>query len=151
LEKEEKEVLTELIERKLFKRVYEKKIVLKEVDENNLHARKKEIKQIEANMFEKLKGLNEEGIYAVTDHYENPTFKDAGEKNILLAQKTPSKAYSMTKDWKNANREFELADMVVCIVRIYIRRTFHSSEEYKRMSNRLESVLQDEIIQLDSF
>jgi uncharacterized protein len=150
LEKDEKEVLKELIERKLFKRVYEKKIVLKETDKNKLDAKRKAIKEIERSMFEKLKPLNEDNICAVTDHYENPTFKDAGEKNVLLAKKTPSKAYSITNDWKNANREFELADMVVCIIRVYIRRTFHTSEEYKMMSSRVESVLKDEILQLDS-
>lgn len=151
LEKEEKEVLQELIERKLFKRVYEKKIVLKELDKNELDTKRKKIQQIEADMSEKLKALHKESVYAVTDHYENPTFKDAGEKSILLAKKTPSKAYTFTRNWKNANREFELADMVVCIVRVYIRRTFHSSEEYKTMSSRVESVLKDEIIQLNSF
>jgi len=140
----EKSVLDDLIRRKLFKRVYENKIVLRGKQKELLP----KIKDIQKQINSKLKSLIDEKIYAVADQYANETFKDFDKKPIIIATKNSSSiGYSSSEDWKSAGKEFELSDMTVSMVRIYIARTFHSPDEYTRIKKIvLEKVSEERLL-----
>ena len=128
----EKEVIAELVNRRLFKRVFQAKIVLTDKD-----AGKQEIvKNLQDQIDSKLLSLQAQKIYAVTDKYENKAFKDSDRKVLLIAQKKDSK-YIFSKDWKTIGKEFALADITVLMVRIYLRRTFKNSAEYEEMKKSI--------------
>jgi uncharacterized protein len=150
---EEKAVLKELVNRKLFKRVYERKIILNDVEKKNNRNIIK-IKAIKAKITEKLLTLKNAGISTAVDYYTNETFKDASSKSIGLAKKSKSdkseKEYDFEFEWKKVNKEFEMSNMIVIVIRIYIRRTFHSSDEYKEICRRVLAKVRSEIGRLEN-
>lgn len=150
LKGEEKKVLTELINRKLFKRVFEKKIVMIEKG-TALRFKKKRLRSITDAMSKKLRNLEKKGIYSTVDYYENDTFKDAGIKNISLAKKTVTKEYEFITDWSSVSKDFEMSDMTVCMIRVYVRRTFHSSTDYEHISEVILRLVGQEIKKLKAF
>ena len=80
----EKDVVQELFQRKLFKRVYEIKIVLTGEWKN----KKERIEEIKGEIDRKLSDFKAGGrIYAISDMYENETYKDSKDKPIFIAKK----------------------------------------------------------------
>ncbi len=141
----EEDVLKELLTRKLFKRVYEIKIVL--VGAKNKTGKK--ITNITNGINLQLKQLTAKGIYSVADNFKNETFKDSN-KNILIAKKNKgTKKYEFIEDWKLAGREFNLSDIEVWMVRIYVRRTFHNPGEYKIIRKQVLDLVKPEIEKLE--
>jgi uncharacterized protein len=68
----EKDVIQEIINRKLFKRVFQSKLVL--VD--NIEAKAGKIKDIKKQIDKKLKQLEaEKSVYSVSDMFQNNTYK----------------------------------------------------------------------------
>lgn len=144
---DDKEVLNELLNRKLFKRVYQVKIVLTDTNFNKIE----HIKEIKNTIDEKLEKLkNSNSIYALTDLYQNNTFKDSGKKQILIAVKIDNE-YECDKDWKDVNKEFALMNMNVSMVRIYIRRTFKNSKDFELQKKKILETVSDEIKQLETY
>lgn len=146
----EKEVLDELIERKLFKRVFEKKIVLSG-NAAEIGATKGKIMQLRDEIKIKLESLAKVDIYAEVDYFENNTFKDAASKNVALARKSVTKDYEFMYDWTKAGKEFEMSNMVVCMIRIYLRRTFHSSTEFEQLRKEVIDKVKAEIEKLSKY
>ena len=142
-------VLKELIRRKLFKRVYGKKIILTGL-KDKVKEKQKELKAIKGNIEAKLQELKHQGIYAAVDYYENDTFKDAGNKSVSLAKKE-GKYYVFLQDWKQVGKDFDMSDMVVCTIRIYIRRTFHNSAEFDSFSNCVRNAVSEEINIIEAY
>lgn len=146
----EHEVIEELIERKLFKRVYEKKIVLTAKKEDKDKS-EQELLSIKEDISKKLLSLiSSDKIFAEVDFYKNETFKDASSKSVALAKKQ-NRNYQFVTDWTEAGTEFLQADMVVIMIRVYIRRTFRSSSDFERMSKTTRLVIKDEIERLEKF
>jgi len=144
---EEKQIIKELINRKLFKRVYQSKIVLKESGFSKVP----QIETIKKTIDTKLKRLiDSDGIFAVSDRFENNTYKDSDKKCILIAVKK-DKTYQFRDDWKKIGLEFELANMNVSMIRIYLRRTFSSSVEYEEMKRKVMETVKEEIDQLKKY
>jgi uncharacterized protein len=48
-------------------------------------------------------------------------------------------------------KEFELADMNVVMIRIYLRRTFKSSNEFESMKNSILKCTEEEIKELNRY
>ncbi len=142
----EKEVLNELLNRKLFKRVYQAKIILTEANFKDFD----KIKIIKESINEKLSSLVSENIYATTDIYENKTFKDSDLKCILIAQKNNSN-YEFEAKWENVNKEFSLMNMNVVMVRIYIRRTFVDSSDFEKKKKTILNTISSEISELETY
>jgi HD superfamily phosphohydrolase len=139
----EKDVHADLLKRKLFKRVFQEKIVLtkKQGTKGN------QIKQIKNSIDRKLKALRKSNIFAVSDMYKNEVFKDYDKKAILIAQKA-EKRYKFMEDWTTVGKEFELADVTVLMIRVYLKRTFTSSNEFEDMKNKIHAVIKNEIDKL---
>ncbi len=143
-EKYEKEVSLELISRKLFKRIFEHKIVLTE----KTFSLDVKIKNLQDKIDKKLLSLKKYGIYAVSDKYENKTFKDSEKKPILIAVKN-GKSYEFNSKWKNIGKEFELANLNVIMIRIYLRRTFLNSIEFEKFKLKILQAVNVEISALE--
>ncbi|MDJ1502054.1 HD domain-containing protein [Xanthocytophaga agilis] len=145
----QKKVIEELVNRKLFKRVYQKKIVLGVYSDKELETRK--IKEIRQKIDNQLNSLFElDNICAVSDYYENFTFKEADSKSITLAKKK-NKKYEFIEDWKKAGKEFAILDITVGVLRIYLRRTFKDSDEFQTFEERIRAVLRQEIEDLEKY
>lgn len=144
----EKEVLDELLNRKLFKRVYQVKIVLTENNLNDTNI--EEIKLIKDKIDEKLNTLCSNSIYAASDLYQNNTFKESDKKSIKIAMKKDIK-YEFKEKWKNVNKEFSIMNMNVIMVRIYIRRTFQNSIDYEKKRKLILKTVLEETLKLESY
>jgi HD superfamily phosphohydrolase len=138
-EESEKEIIDELINRKLFKRVYQAKVVLIESEFSEIEA----IKKIKKNIDQKLLSLKKDGIFAVSDRYDNNTYKDSDKKPILIARKR-SKKYDFENGWKNVGREFEMANMNVSMIRIYLRRNFSNSDQFEQQKDLVLQTVKEE-------
>ncbi|MBS1780655.1 MAG: HD domain-containing protein [Bacteroidetes bacterium] len=137
----EKSVLTELIQRKLFKRIFEHKVAFKkDVAEDGV----RRVKEIRDQINKKL--VSQKDYNATTDYYENLVFKDNKEsKTILIAQKNDDKKYAFTINWSEINLEFINADVVICMLRIYLRREFKNSSEFEGIRKHILSICKEEI------
>ncbi|MFD2943267.1 HD domain-containing protein [Flavobacterium notoginsengisoli] len=145
-QKAEKEVLDDLLKRKLFKRVYQVKIILTKDNFEDFN----KIKNIKEAINEKLKPLVSDEIYAATDIYQNKTFKDSDLKCILIAQKGKGN-YQFNAKWENVNKEFSLMNMNVVMVRIYLRRTFISSSDFEAKKTIIHETVSKEISELEKY
>ena len=145
----EKEVLDELLNRKLFKRVYQVKIVLS--DEYLTESNIEEIKQIKNEIDAKLNTLiATNSIYAASDLYQNNTFKESDKKSVIIAIKK-NKKYEFEEKWKNVNKEFSIMNMNVIMVRIYIRRTFKDSVDYEAKRDIILKTVFNETLKLEAY
>ncbi len=142
----EKEVLDELLNRKLFKRVYQAKIIL--IKDNFSDFDK--LKLIKESIDEKLKTLVYENIYATADIYQNKTFKDSDVKYLLIAQKN-GEGYKFDTKWENVNKEFCLMNMNVVMIRIYTRRTFVNSKDFETKKKLILQKVSTEISELENY
>ncbi|CAM3376011.1 hypothetical protein FLCH110379_00005 [Flavobacterium chungbukense] len=142
----EKEVLEELLKRKLFKRVYQVKIILTKDNFGDFE----KINKIKEVINEKLKSLVPEKIFATTDIYENKTFKDSDIKYILIAQKSNGN-YEFKETWENVNKEFSLMNMNVVMVRIFLRRSFTSSNDFEEKKKIIQNTVSAEISDLERY
>ncbi|WP_289658329.1 HD domain-containing protein [Flavobacterium panacagri] len=142
----EKEVLEELLERKLFKRVYQAKIILTKDNFDDFD----KIEKIKEAINEKLKPFVTEDIFATTDIYENKTFKDSDIKCIIIAQKSKG-SYQFNAQWENVSKEFSLMNMNVVMVRIYLRRTFTSSNDFERKKKTILDSVSSELSELEKY
>jgi len=142
----EKEVLEELLKRKLFKRVYQVKIILTKDNFGDFE----KINKIKEVINEKLKSLVSEKIFATTDIYENKTFKDSDIKYILIAQKSNGN-YEFKETWENVNKEFSLMNMNVVMVRIFLRRSFTSSNDFEEKKKIIQNTVSAEISDLERY
>jgi HD superfamily phosphohydrolase len=143
----EQDILEELKSRKLFKRVYEQKIILIPSNFN----KKKTINQIVEEIRKKLKNLEAVSIYAYVDMYKNETFKDSdNDKEIKIATKDrASGIYDTKREWVTLNQEFINSNINSYMVRVYIRRTFNNSVEFKSMRNKIIDLIKCECEKLE--
>lgn len=142
----EKDILDELLDRKLFKRVYQVKIILSPSE----FAEVTKLQLIKKAIDKKLTTLVSENIYATADIYENKTFKDSDLKCILIAQKDVGD-YKFDAMWENVNKEFSLMNMNVVMVRIYTRRTFINSNDFETKKRLILHTVSTEISELENY
>jgi hypothetical protein len=140
----DKTIIDELINRRLFKRIFEKKIVFLGMNKAKLKALKDKISEICTNANNNLRRLEKENIFSCVDIYWNETFKDADEKSLRIAQKQELD-YNTTSNWETINKEFELSDLNILMVRIYLRRTFNNPAQFEEYSKKAKETIQSEI------
>jgi len=117
--KEEKKVLKDLYTRKLWKRIYTKKIILtsnKEKIKSRIDNEiKNEIKTIESK-------LQERGIIAKVDIFLNKAFKDSKSTTVKILKKDLMN-YNVHNDWEDFSEELKLLNIEVYMFRIYTKKT----------------------------
>ena len=142
----EQKILEDLKSRKLFKRVYEQKVIL---TPSNFQ-KKDKIEELVKEISSKLKTLESDSIFSYVDKYKNETFKDSdGDKAIKIATKNKDGKYDINKKWETLNQEFINSNINSYMVRVYLRRTFHSSEEFKGMRDKILDLIKIECEELE--
>ena len=131
--KKEKEVLDELLNRRLWKRVYQKKIVTTPTDKFDTGRKLKDIKE---KISVATKKLEDEGIDATVDTFSNEVFKDVKGCKIKIAKKIDS-SYRIENNWKTFNKELKILEYEVHIVRIYLRRLFDSPQTFTTQKEKV--------------
>ncbi|AYL95295.1 HD domain-containing protein [Mucilaginibacter celer] len=124
----QKSVLFELLERNLFKRIYQNKIVLIENDTEKLNAIKEQLNNLKKG-FEKIaKSIENENV-VVIDFFPNVVFKDVKKSKIKIIGKEDDK-YRLSSDWKSFNKELKILEHEVIMFRIYLRGKFQNRETF---------------------
>ena len=156
-EETEKAILSELINRKLFKRIYRHRIT---IDLNNKEESEKKSKEIEAivdAIKEKLSALNSKYrdgdeilIYAAADNSENKNYKDSStDKTVLLIKEDNNGGFKISDSWMDQSLEFKYLNLATFTIRIYVRRTFHNPNEYKGIRDKVMNEISKEIEKLE--
>jgi len=129
----ESKVLDELLNRRLWKRVYQKKIVVTPSDKFDIGRKLKDIKE---KTLKAIASLEKVGIDTAIDTFPNKVFKDYEKSKIKIVRKVDSD-YKLESDWKIFNKELKILECEVYIVRIYLRRQFNSPEEFMEQKKRV--------------
>lgn len=143
----ERKILTDLNSRKLFKRLFEYKIVL---TPSNFE-KKKEIEKIVENIRMKLKILESKKTFGFVDEYTNEAFKDSDNKSIKVAKKDKlTGIYKFDSNWSSLNQEFANANVISIMVRVFLMRTFKNPKEFKNLKEQVLAQLEKEIKEIQS-
>ena len=143
----ESEVLDELLNRRLWKRVYQKKIVTTPNDKRN-HLKK--LKNIKGKISNIVFDLEKLGIDVSVDTFPNKVFKDYEKSKLKIAKKIDND-YSIEEDWKTFNKELQILECEVFMFRIYLRRKYTTPKlfaeakakvlsEFKNITDLLDSI-----------
>lgn len=130
--KKESEVLDELLNRRLWKRVYQKKIVTTPDDKINLLKQFIDTKDKISNI---ILELEKKGIDVAVDSFPNKVFKDYEKSKLKIARKIDSD-YIIEKDWKTFNKELKILECEVFMFRIYLRRTFTTPKNFSEKKQK---------------
>lgn len=141
----ESNVLDELLNRRLWKRVYQKKIVVTPNDKFDIGRKLKDIKEKTSKAIANLETI---GIDATVDTFPNKVFKDFEKSKIKIVRKIDSD-YKLESDWKSFNKELKILECEVHIVRIYLRRQFNSPEEFMEQKKKVLTEFNEIITILD--
>lgn len=141
----EVEVLDELINRKLWKRVYEKKIVTTPKDKFNVA---RSLKNIKNDIRDAVQNLKSQGIDVVVDVFPNKVFKGYESSRLKIARKIDND-YKIENDWKNFNKEIEILEYEVYMTRIYLRRKFSSPRDFSYQKKVVLRKFKKVTLQLD--
>jgi len=151
-----REIITDLINRKLFKRIFRKRITINAEDKKTDSENYKNIKKIVAKISEKLFELNKNPqepylqIYSAVDISENEIFKDSDNDKTVGLVKKMNKNYIYVPDWLSHSLEFKSLDIITISVRIYIKRSFQNLNEYESFSLFVLNYLSEEISALEA-
>lgn len=129
----ESEVLDELLNRRLWKRVYQKKIVVTPSDKFDIG---RKLQHIKLKITKSVNKLENNGIDVVVDTFPNRVFKDYEKSKIKIARKVDSD-YQLETDWKIFNKELKILECEVHMVRIYLRRNFSSPHEFIKQKKKV--------------
>lgn len=134
----ESEVLDELLERNLVKRIFQHKIIL--IDKTT-----KELKEINASLKllidEFKQGASEMSDLVLIDSFPNKVFKDVEKSKIKIIAKENDE-YIIRSDWKNFNKELQILEHEVIMFRIYLRGKFKNRIIFNEKKNKIISHLQ---------
>jgi HD superfamily phosphohydrolase len=141
----ESKILDELLNRRLWKRVYQKKIVVTPNDKFDIGRKLKDIKEKTTKAISNLEQIN---IDATVDTFPNKVFKDFEKSKIKIVKKVDSD-YKLESSWKSFNKELKILECEVHIVRIYLRRQFNSPEEFMEQKKKVLAEFNELITILD--
>lgn len=141
----EAKVLEELLNRRLWKRVYQKKIVVTPNDKFDIGRKLKDIKE---KTTKAISNLEQIGIDATVDTFPNKVFKDYEKSKIKIVRKVDSD-YKLESDWKSFNKELKILECEVHIIRIYLRRQFNSPEKFMAQKKKVLTEFNEIITILD--
>lgn len=143
----EYEVLQELKQRKLWKRIYEKKLF----SDAFSSSQEDDIKKIIDRIKVKLKNIeNAKSIYATIDLAFSPSMKDAGKSKIVYFYKEGPTYKLDTNFWEGENYQLKKIKFTEVFVRIYLRRSFKSPKEYTEQSKIINEEIAAEVKELES-
>lgn len=142
----ETEVLNELLTRKLWKRVYQKKIVTTPADKLDI-ARK--LNDIEEKITKAASELEACGIDIAVDNFPNKVFKDYEKSKLKIARKIDID-YKIETDWKTFNKELTILECEVYMFRIYLRRQFTTPKMFVENKKKVLEIFADIIAILDT-
>jgi len=135
----ENDVLDELLERKLWKRIYEERINVKKIEEIDSHKFDKE------NIDSIKREFEEKGVYILESYSITKGLKGHEKSKIVVIDKNKD---NLISDWNTLNDEFEFLNQTnVFIKRIYLRKTFENAEEYSSHKEEILEKLNEKILQ----
>jgi HD superfamily phosphohydrolase len=142
----EYQVLLELQQRRLWKRVYEKTFLKDEFNK----VFEKNVKQHVALISEKLKDM-EPNLYSTVDVVFSPSMKDAEKSKISYFFKE-GESYGLNENFWEANSVFQLNKIryTEVFVRIYLRRDFSNAKQYMEQKQKILRGAKIEINALES-
>ena len=143
----ESNVLTELLERNLVKRIFQYKIIL-------LNKTKAELSELNSNLNTLIKDfkttVREMEDLVLIDSFPNKVFKDVEKSKIKIIAKEDDE-YSVHVDWKNFNKELQILEHEVIMFRVYLRGKFKSREIFNEKKKSILSVLKPLINKLREY
>lgn len=139
----ENDVRIELLERKLWKRVYEKRYNVKEY--NRIDNKKFDKEKVEKLKIE----LEKDKIFIDVNYSKNEGlkgFKDSeGQKKSKIVVLDKEDNYTPTCNWEGYNDELSFLNQTnTFIVRIYLRKTFVDAKEYEKRKGKVLGRLTEE-------
>lgn len=129
----EKKVFEEILSRKLWKRIFQYKIVITPNDKRDIL---KNIKNIKSEINDSIKRLEDQGILIAVDNFPNVVFKDVEKSKIKIAKKH-NDLYILKDNWKTFNKELQILECEIHMFRIYLRRQFNSSEKFIDLKGKI--------------
>ncbi|WP_214070227.1 HD domain-containing protein [Mucilaginibacter sp. dw_454] len=145
----ENEILNSLINRKLFKRIYRKRITISAEDTKAFAKVNETVKEIR-NKLTALNADRENNTYSAIDLSKNENYKDSGEDKAVLLIKKGAAGYEISDKWLTHSLEFKNLNLITLTVRIYIKRTFNNSKEFEKISESILSACKSEIKIIES-
>lgn len=140
-------VLQELKQRKLWKRIYERKFFSDAFSGDQ----EKEINTLISAIKSKLKKIEDESkIYSTIDIAFSPSMKDANKSKIGYFHKEGPTYKLDLKFWESENYQLKKIKFTEAFIRIYLRREFSSPEEYSKQSKIVNDYIKTEIEQLEA-
>ncbi|WP_299833995.1 HD domain-containing protein [uncultured Tenacibaculum sp.] len=134
----ENDVLDELMERKLWKRIYEEKIYVN--DSNTIDNEKFD----ESNLKKIKKGLEKEGKCILEYYSKNKGLKGYKKSKIVIIKKEAEDPLTWD-DLIEENDELKFLNQTnVLIKRIYLRKTFDNAREYEDIKKEIIEKLETE-------
>lgn len=131
----ENDVLDELLDRKLFKRIYENRVNVKDPASTNNF---KDLKFNENKLIEIKAKLEKEDIFIQESYSINLGLKGFNKSKSVIIDKDLDGKINIRKDWDNLTDEMNfLSQTNVFLKRIYLRRTFKNAEELNKIQQRV--------------
>ncbi|HTA83202.1 MAG TPA: HD domain-containing protein [Bacteroidia bacterium] len=138
--KKEGEALNDLHERKLWKRIYESKIVItKSINAGDQESIGKAQKTFEKFADKAIIELEKDGVTIGYDLFPSDTFKDYDKSEIKIVkkiQKDDGINYSLAENWRTYNKEFQSLYFHVYFFRLFLKRSFHSPNEFNEQRKK---------------
>jgi hypothetical protein len=141
--------LDNLKRRKLWKRVFESKLIYEcSGDKDEDKKFRITVMEIKKKIINRLSELEKENIYAYPDLADNMTFKDVEKSKLRIIEKSGDSYLISPKSWRKFKYELEILDYHLFIFRIYLKRSFQNPEQYKTFKMRVNSHIENELIEL---
>lgn len=140
----ESEVLDELLERNLVKRIYQHKITLVGKSRDEIEKINKELKKLVAEF--KIESASFEQLVLI-DNFPNQVFKGVEKSKIKIVKKQDEK-YELKSDWRIFNKELEILEHEVVMFRIYMRGKFADRNLFNQNKKKILENLSQLIIRL---
>ncbi|WP_316740664.1 HD domain-containing protein [Pedobacter antarcticus] len=138
-------VLKELLERYLFKRIFQRKIVFTGKMTTGQTQARKELFEL-FKKFE-VSATTYHSNVVVVDYHVNNVFKDVDKSKIKIIKKTGDD-YAIRSDWKNFNKELVILEHEVIMFRIYLRGKFDNRSMFNEKKAEILTYFKE---QLDEF
>lgn len=152
----ENEIFQNLIDRKLFKRIYRKRITIGTTTPKIKKAKIQRLEKLKQKIENKLDKLNNSKsnnlsfkIFAAIDISKNENFKDADDDKTVLLIKKQNDIYQYLKRWDDHSLEFKALDLTTITVRVYINQSFENPKEFEKISNFIMSHIEDDIKKIE--
>jgi HD superfamily phosphohydrolase len=139
------EVLDELLERNLVKRIFQHKIILVGISKSELEKINSNLSDLVARIESK---AQEHNFDILVDTFPNRVFKDVEKSKIKIISKVADD-YQISEDWKKFNTEMTILEHEVIMFRIYVRGKEKKRELFNEKKQEILKNLESLLLELD--